>query len=329
MADSCRALIPSPSSFALLSEHQPLDISRHILHEICLSQRQTSHLKYFLTSGSRLYGHAHPISISSFLSLPASLPYQHFSALKLASCNCDFAHKVRSIEAINNCSSTAMQLHISSHTLLLLSSLFFSSSALPFLPRLQVAQPEPILIPRASYSVVPVDGGDPTAAAGGPVGATTTVTETIVQTAPAPAPTTVTVISTAAVPSDTETVTSVVTVVEHTVVQTSIVTVTPAPAPVAITASGEQTMTNESKTSLETTPSADSYPSLTPVISIPLAFTSSSDPSPCTTESATQSTITPSSTSDDGLWHTTYPPWSNSTSATALAIKPRHTTTLL
>lgn len=176
-----------------------------------------------------------------------------------------------------------MRHHTSSCLLLALSSLFLSSSGLPFVAHPKVL--EPFLQPRASYSVVPVDGGAPTGTAGEQF-TTATVTQTVISTvAPVPIttltvistlapepPATLTVTSTYSVAPDTETLTIISTVIGQGMVQTSVVTIMPDPVTITITAV----------------------------------------PSP------TSST----KTFDDGMWHTTYPPWSNSSTTATITPVP-------
>src|SRR5277367_598700 len=136
-------------------------------------------------------------------------------------------------------------------TLTGLFALTFLSSALPFFPHPRNPQPEPLLIPRASYSVVPVDGGAPSPTAGGSPGTTTTVIEIITQT-PAPQ-TTLTIVSTDIVPAGTETLTFTATVTAQNTTEIVMVTVTTAVATVTVTAAGQQTITVIPPTTIEYT----------------------------------------------------------------------------
>lgn len=157
-------------------------------------------------------------------------------------------------------------------TLMALSSLYSLSVALPLISRPNNSQPEPVLVARANYSVVPVDGG----AQGG----TVTVTQTVAASASA-AEVYITVTASAAV--ITETVTGAV--------------ATPSAA-------------NEFKTVYIPTTVYQSVAAPTggAVVS---------------TMTLSSSISTPSSAKvyDNGMWHTTYPVWSNSTTTPTQAAR--------
>lgn len=170
--------------------------------------------------------------------------------------------------------------------LLALSSLYQLTVALPFISRPNNSQPEPVLVARADYSVVPVDGG----AQAGAV----TVTQTVVASASA-AEVYITVTASAAAVTETVTGTgptpSVVrefkTVYIPTTVYESVVA--PTGGTIATSVGGNSTISTATL-SLSSTDSNISAPSSTKVY-------------------------------DNGLWHTTYPVWSNSTTSPTQGVR--------
>lgn len=166
--------------------------------------------------------------------------------------------------------------------LLALSSLYSLTVALPFISRPNNSQPEPVLalVARADYSVVPVDGG----AQGGAV----TVTQTVVASASA-AEVYITVTASAAVVTETVTGTgptpSVVKELKTVYIPTTVYESVAAPTggTIATSVGGNSTISTTTL-SLSSTGSSITAPSSTKVY-------------------------------DNGLWHTTYPVWSNSTTS--------------
>jgi hypothetical protein len=217
--------------------------------------------------------------------------------------------------------TSTMLLNPSGSTLAGLYSMFLLSVALPFFPHPRDPQPESLLIPRASYSVVPVDGGAPSPTAGASPGSTTTVIEIITQT-PIPQ-TTLTIVSTEIVPAGTETLTSTATITAQDTTELYVVTVTPAAATVTVTAAGQQPVTVTI-----TSPAATEYASAAATFSVTASTHTGLPNSTYTLTTITAASSPVSSTYDDGLWHTTYPVWSNSSSATISARTPLLTTTL-
>jgi hypothetical protein len=215
--------------------------------------------------------------------------------------------------------TSTMLLNPLSYTLAGLYSMFLLSAALPFFPHPRDPQPEPLMIPRASYSVVPVDGGAPSPTAGASSISTTTVIEIITQTPILQ--TTLTIVSTEIVPAGTETLTSTATVTAQDTTELYVVTVTPAAATVTVTAAGQQTVT-------VTSPTATEYVSATATSSVTASIHTGLPNSTYTSTTITAASSPISSTYDDGLWHTTYPVWSNSSSVTVSARTPLPTTTL-
>lgn len=165
--------------------------------------------------------------------------------------------------------------------LIALSSLCSLSFALPLVSRPNDSQPEPVLVARAQYSVVPVDGG----AQGG----TVTVTQTVAASASA-AEVYITVTASAAVV--TETVTGAVGTPSVAKEFETVYIPTTVYAPVA-TPTGDAT-----PSSLRETPTVITV-TLSPSISAPSS----------------------SKVYDNGMWHTTYPVWSNSTTTTTQAAR--------
>ncbi|KFX90930.1 hypothetical protein V490_06191 [Pseudogymnoascus sp. VKM F-3557] len=168
--------------------------------------------------------------------------------------------------------------------LLAFSSLYSLSIALPLIsrPNNSHQQPEPVLVARAQYSVVPVDGG----AQGG----TVTVTQTVAASASAKE-VYITVTAPAAVVTETVTgavaTQSVAKEFKTVYVPTTVYESVAAPTGGAIESSvgGNSTIST---------------------VTLSLSVTASGS-----------SISAPSSTKvyDNGLWHTTYPVWSNSTTA--------------
>ncbi|OBT67039.1 hypothetical protein VE03_04428 [Pseudogymnoascus sp. 23342-1-I1] len=170
--------------------------------------------------------------------------------------------------------------------LLALSSLYSLSIALPFISRPNNSQPEPVLVARAPYSVVPVDGG----AQGG----TVTVTQTVAASASAaevyitvtasPAVVTETVTGAAATPSAAK---EFKTVYIPTTVYKSVAA--PTGGTIATSVGGNLSISTVTL-SLSATASSISAPSSTKVY-------------------------------DNGMWHTTYPVWSNSTTTPTQGVR--------
>ncbi|KFY21633.1 hypothetical protein V493_07243 [Pseudogymnoascus sp. VKM F-4281 (FW-2241)] len=162
--------------------------------------------------------------------------------------------------------------------LMALSSLYSLSIGLPLMSRSQNSQPEPVLVARAGYSVVPVDGG---AQAG-----TVTITQTVTAS-PSPAEVYITVTASAVVVTETVTgamatptaATEFKTVYVPTTVYGSVAT--PTGTTISPSIGGNSTISTVTL-SLSATGTSISAPSSTKVY-------------------------------DNGLWHTSYPVWSNST----------------
>ncbi|KAI0176400.1 hypothetical protein GGR52DRAFT_540791 [Hypoxylon sp. FL1284] len=205
-------------------------------------------------------------------------------------------------------------------------SFYGPSSALPFIS--QRSETSKSLAARATYSIVPIDGGgqdsNPTETPG-------TVIETIVVTQ---TPTTKTVVEASPPVTDTVIVTadpatrtvsatvSVVDIQPTTDVVTTTVTESddapsstlsyPSAEPTTTTATPSTTSAGLSSTTLATMPTTTA-----------VSNTSSTSPVPLSTSSASASLSVISTTSlpvlswswssstsyDDGYWHTTYPPW--------------------
>lgn len=172
-----------------------------------------------------------------------------------------------------------------------LCSLFSSASALPFFPHL--LQRDTTLVPRASYSVVPVDGGSPTAGAANQPQATVTVIQTVVSPSTQLVPHTI--VETDIVPAGTATVFATTTVIGDATLETVVVTALP-PATTVVVPSIVYVATPLTETLMVTTTTS-------------------------ATTTATPKT-TPRPVYDDGMWHTTYPVWTNSSNPTAAAKKP-------
>ncbi|KAE8445787.1 hypothetical protein EG329_012845 [Mollisiaceae sp. DMI_Dod_QoI] len=228
-----------------------------------------------------------------------------------------------------------MRLHFST-TLFVASSLLCLGSSLPFFPR------KAALEPRATYSVVPVDGGSaaPTNTAGqGEV----TIVKTVVET---PTPATQTIIETDTLPPTTDIIISTQTVAGPETTQTVDITLTPVATPTTVTATEYSVIDISTPTTIVLPPTATTSQTSTksselaappntstntaPTISVPKTTISSTtaDLSLSATASAS-STAKNSNTSsittsiplasastasyDNGQWHTTYPTWSNGT----------------
>lgn len=172
--------------------------------------------------------------------------------------------------------------------LLAFSSLYSLSIALPLIsrPNNSHQQPEPVLVARAQYSVVPVDGG----AQGG----TVTVTQTVAASASAKE-VYITVTASAAVVTETVTgavaAPSVAKEFKTVYVPTTVYESVAAPTGGAIESSvgGNSTIS-------------------TVTLSLSVTATGWSISAPSSTK-----------VYDNGLWHTTYPVWSNSTTPTQAA----------
>lgn len=170
---------------------------------------------------------------------------------------------------------------------------------------------------RATYSVVPVDGGS-AASTGANGQGDTTIYETIIVTEP-PATKTIIETDTAEI---TDYIISTKTVQLSGTVQTVLVTVTP-PAATVTTTGYSIIDVNQSQVTITTTasPSSSSATTTPPASSSPSITTTpspSSSSSPATTSSFSSSLSTSSHSYDDGQWHTYYPAWNaSSTSITS------------
>jgi hypothetical protein len=185
-----------------------------------------------------------------------------------------------------------MHLNRSPPALFAISSLLSLGSSLPLL--------EP-LVRRATYSVVPVDGGSAasTAASGG---GDSIIYETIFVTQ-TPAPKTIIETDTAQV---TDYVVSTQTVQLSGTVQTLLVTVTPPTT--TVTATGYSIIdVTQSQVTITTTPTLSSSTS-----SVVLTASSSS------LETSSSTLQTSSHSYDNGQWHTYYPVWNASSTSTTL-----------
>ncbi len=250
-----------------------------------------------------------------------------------------------------------MRLNTSTPILFALSSLLQLGSSLPFFHR-RAALVEP-LVRRATYSVVPVDGGPSPTAANGSPDDTATVVETIVQTqTPATTetiietdnitlpPTTDYVASTRTVPGSKTTQTIVVTLTpsastttttDYSVIDVNpTVTTTDAPAPPAILSTSASISSSLEPSSAPTTTatsassSATSSSTISEAESVSTSYTPTVVVSPSTSTSSPSFT-TPTSTSskpayDNGQWHTYYPTWSNSTRTATPVVKSAEAT---
>lgn len=164
---------------------------------------------------------------------------------------------------------------------------------------------------RATYSVVPINGGGPGSGSGPPV----TVTQTVVRTAtPAAAKTTVSVPNTVFV---TRTV-SVPVVPIQPQPTTVVVTYIPTTTSSILSTSSSELYTSEYLPASSAATSYDVAPSTGSEFSVGFisttASSTSSVPTAYVTSLSSTSTYLPtvsssSKTYDDGMWHTTYPPW--------------------
>lgn len=247
-----------------------------------------------------------------------------------------------------------MHFPVSIGSLLAFSSLYSTSIALPLISslHLRALRPEPVLVPRAAYSVVPVDGGAAAAAAAGAGGSPVTVT--IVQTVVGPTEI-ITIVETQGAPSATEIVTATTTLSGPERIETVHVTVVPPPTatdvrpaalsivyvpttvyqPVAApTAAPSEPPLTANASFGTTSTSINGWPASTPITSliatgssdfltsttsaIPTTETTASTISTTGSETASSASLSPTTATtayDDGMWHTSYP-WSNSTSPT-------------
>ncbi|KAM7182664.1 hypothetical protein V8F33_014129 [Rhypophila sp. PSN 637] len=222
-----------------------------------------------------------------------------------------------------------MRLSRATQTLIFTISCFFAHyHALPINER--AVDVRPVLAPRArataTYSVVPMNGGGPGSGDGGPV----TVTQTVVQTATPtaakttvyhPLPTTNTVFLTKTVsivpiqpqpttvivtytPSMTSSVSSTTSAQLYTSEYTPTSSVTASPATLSTSEAGpDRTFSIEFASTTTFSTSSASYPSITSTTSI-------------------QRLDISSKTYDDGMWHTTYPPWNGTSLARRLSRPP-------
>ncbi|KAE9376644.1 hypothetical protein N431DRAFT_435896 [Stipitochalara longipes BDJ] len=180
------------------------------------------------------------------------------------------------------------------------SALFAISSLLPLASSLPFNFLEP-LARRATYSVVPVDGGSAASTANGQGDAT--IYETIVVTA---APATKTIIGT-------DYVVSTQIVQLSGTVQTVLMTIT-SPAATVTTTGYSIIDVSASQVTITTTASPSSSSSVTNTLSaISISTTPSPSPAPATTSSS--SLETSSHSYDNGQWHTYYPSWNASSTS--------------
>ncbi|ELR08480.1 hypothetical protein VC83_01231 [Pseudogymnoascus destructans] len=156
--------------------------------------------------------------------------------------------------------------------LVALSSLYSLSVALPLISRPNNLQPEPVLVARANYSVVPVDGG----AQGG----TVTVTQTVAASA-----------STAEV---------YITVTAFAAVVTETVT-----AVVATPSAAKEFKTVYIPTTVYQSVAAPTGGAIISTVTLSSSISASSS----------------AKVYDNGMWHTTYPVWSNSTTTSTQAAR--------
>lgn len=193
-----------------------------------------------------------------------------------------------------------------------------STSALAIFSLLSLASSLPFnflepLVRRATYSVVPVDGGS--AASTGAAGqGDATIYETIIVTA---APATKTLVDTIAI---TDYIVSTEIVQLSGIVQTVLVTVTP-PAATVTTTGYSIIDVSASQVTITTTAS----PSLSSSSSTTLSAASvSTTLSPSAAPATTSSLESSSHTYDNGQWHTYYPSWN--ASSTSIVSQPPATT---
>jgi hypothetical protein len=165
---------------------------------------------------------------------------------------------------------------------------------------------------RATYSVVPVDGGS-AASTGGSGQGDATIYKTIIITA-TPAPATKTIIETDTA-ENTDYIISTQTVQLSGTVRTILVTVTPPAA--TITKTGYSIIDVSASQVTSTTTASPSSSSTIPTTSASLETSSPS------IETFPSSFSTSSHSFDDGQWHTYYPAWNaSSTSITSQAATP-------
>jgi hypothetical protein len=188
-----------------------------------------------------------------------------------------------------------MHLSRSTPALFAISSLFCLSSSLPF----NFLEP---LVRRATYSVVPVDGGSAASTAANGAG-DVTVHDTIIITE-SPATKTIIHTDTAEI---TDYIISTQTVQLSGTVQTVLVTVTP-PAATVTTTGYSIIDVIPSQVTITTTPILSSSSTITPTPSSSSSLTLS-------ISSSSSSLETSSHTYDNGQWHTYYPAWNASTTA--------------
>ncbi|KAK1825685.1 hypothetical protein QBC39DRAFT_45969 [Podospora conica] len=182
-----------------------------------------------------------------------------------------------------------MRFHCTGHVLVVISALVAPSQTLPLEHEGSRQGPPQVLAPRATYSVVPINGA---IGSGNSVGSTSTGAVTSTRVAgPLPSATTVSIVniepstSTRAVPAQPTTTSTAAAGSTATRSQTTSLSSPPStPPPPARTPTPPPTATGLSRTPLATTV-------------LPPA-TTSAPPAPSI-----------SSTFDDGMWHTSYPPW--------------------
>ncbi|KAI2640635.1 hypothetical protein GGS26DRAFT_539102 [Hypomontagnella submonticulosa] len=222
-------------------------------------------------------------------------------------------------------------MHLNLLICFVLVSVLDSSSALPFIARRGTSSEW--LAPRATYSVVPIDGsGDnsgSTETGGGtavetvvvtPTPSTKTifetsppVTDTIVITANPATHTISTTVSIVDIQSTTDIVTTTVT--EDDNAPTSTAAYPGTVSIVTFTSAFSTTSSIPTNSPTPTSTVATSAPSITETSPQPTISTSTSSAAVWTTPIPTSNWVWSSSTSyDDGLWHTTYPPWNGTVS---------------
>ncbi|KAG4418587.1 hypothetical protein IFR04_008298 [Cadophora malorum] len=232
-----------------------------------------------------------------------------------------------------------MRLNISTPTLFAVSSLFCFGSSLPFLSRRSpVLEP---LVRRATYSVVPVDGGPAATKDGSPEA---TIVKTIIHT-PAPVtivetdnvtlpPVTDVVVSTKIIEGPKSTQTVLVTVTHSPVAPTATTTATKysiidvssppvtvvIPAPAASRSSSSAAPRSSSSTSIATTSTSVAVPSQSASSSAVATPSSSSKASTTTSESTytpSAALSLPTTTSDSSLPTSTSTPIASTSSSSA------------
>ncbi|KAK0746586.1 hypothetical protein B0T18DRAFT_155230 [Schizothecium vesticola] len=195
-----------------------------------------------------------------------------------------------------------MRFHCTGHVLMVISALVAPSQTLPLEHEGSRRGPPQFLAPRATYSVVPINGA---IGSGNSVGSTSTGAVTSTRLAgPLPSPTTVSIVN-----------------IEPS---TSTRAVHAQPTTTSTAATGSTTIGSQAtslssplSTPLPPTPAPTTPPSAAGLARTTVATTSL--PPATTTAPPALST---SSTFDDGMWHTTYPPWTGTKLARRIS-RPR------